>query len=128
MNKIVRNVVFGIGVTLILVFGYVAIYAFFCGIADEDPEIWLIFFVSAIVYFGVGCFYFSICFPPRIATVLRNSVSYIRESLHLGGKQMLCDIIKWTIIIIIAAIVFAVAYKIAVSSGKSTKYSGGYIL
>lgn len=47
--------------------------------------------------------------------IIRKSKSYIAESLHLGGKQMLCDIIKWTIIIIIAAVVFTIAYKIAVS-------------
>jgi uncharacterized membrane protein len=39
--------------------------------------------------------------------------SYIMDALHSGGKQMLCDIIKWTVIIIIAAVVFTIAYKIA---------------
>jgi len=117
MNKIARNIIFGISVALILVFGYVTIYALFCGIADEDPESWGVFFVSTII-FGVGCFSFFVCSPPRTAI-------YIADALRLGGKQMLCDIIKWTIIIIIAAIVFAIAYKIAVSSGGSPSYRGG---
>jgi len=39
--------------------------------------------------------------------------AYITDALYSGGKQMLCDIIKWTIVIIIAAIVFTIAYKIA---------------
>lgn len=38
--------------------------------------------------------------------------SYIAEAFRYGGKQMLCDIMKWTIIIIIAAIVFGIAYRI----------------
>jgi len=40
-------------------------------------------------------------------------LSYIAEAFRYGGKQMLCDIIKWTIIIIIAAIVFGITYRIA---------------
>ncbi len=43
---------------------------------------------------------------------------YIVESLRLGGKQMLCDIIKWTIIIIIAAIVFTIVYNIVTPKGR----------
>lgn len=46
---------------------------------------------------------------------IRKPVSYTADALRCGGKQMLCDIIKWTIIIIIAAIIFTIAYKIAVS-------------
>jgi hypothetical protein len=38
--------------------------------------------------------------------------SYIVEALRYGGKKMLCDIMKWTIIIIIAAIVFGITYRI----------------
>jgi hypothetical protein len=45
-------------------------------------------------------------------TILHKSKSYAVEALRLGGKQMLCDIIKWTIIIIIAAIVFLIVYYI----------------
>lgn len=37
---------------------------------------------------------------------------YIAETFRYGGKQMLCVIIKWTIIIIIAAIVFGITYRI----------------
>lgn len=43
----------------------------------------------------------------------QKTSAYITDALYAGGKQMLCDIIKWTIIIIIAAAVFTVAYKIA---------------
>jgi thiosulfate reductase cytochrome b subunit len=43
---------------------------------------------------------------------LSKSKSYIAEALRLGGKQMLCDIIKWTIIIIIVAIVFLIVHHI----------------
>ncbi len=43
---------------------------------------------------------------------IRKIVSYTTDALRLGGKQMLCDIIKWTIIIIIAAIVFLIVYYI----------------
>ncbi len=42
----------------------------------------------------------------------KRLASYIAESFRYGGKQMLSDIIKWTIIIIIAAIVFGIAYRI----------------
>jgi hypothetical protein len=45
-------------------------------------------------------------------TILRKSRSYVAEALRLGGKQMLCDIIKWTIIIIVAAIVFLIVHHI----------------
>jgi hypothetical protein len=117
MDKIIRNVVFGIGIALIVVCGYVSIYAFFCGMADEDSESWVVCFGSAVV-FGVGCFYFFICFPPRIAIALCKCKSYIADTLRLGGKQMLCDIIKWTIICIIAAIIFTIAYRVAISSGN----------
>jgi len=82
------------------------IYALFCGIADVYPESWFVFAVG----FGVGGVLLFVCCPPRIA-------AYIADALHLGGKQMLCDIIKWTIIIIIAAVVFVIAYKIAVYEG-----------
>ena len=35
----------------------------------------------------------------------KNQITYyIKEALRGNGKQMLCDIIKWTIIIIIATI------------------------
>ena len=50
--------------------------------------------------------------PHKFATALRESKSYAVEALRLGGKQMLCDIIKWTIIIIIAAIVFLIVHHI----------------
>lgn len=124
MNKIVRNVVFGIGVALALVCGFFAIVCFVCGILDGDEGAWPIFLL-----FSLGCIIGVFMMRPfRFANALCKSKCYIADALRLGGKQMLCDIIKWTIIIIIAAIVFAVAYKIAVSSGKSTKYSGGYIL
>lgn len=43
---------------------------------------------------------------------IRKIVSYTTDALRLGGKQMLCDIIKWTIIIIIAAIVFLIVHHI----------------
>jgi hypothetical protein len=46
-------------------------------------------------------------------------VFYLTECFRYSGRQMLADIIKWTIIIIISAIVFTIAYKIA------TKDSGG---
>ena len=42
-----------------------------------------------------------------------------------GGKQMLSDIIKWIIIIIIGAIVFAIAYRIAIKSPMGSRYRGG---
>jgi hypothetical protein len=42
----------------------------------------------------------------------RKIMSYTTDALHCGGKQMLCDIIKWTIIIIIAAIVFLIVHHI----------------
>ncbi|MGB7581393.1 MAG: hypothetical protein WBL85_02955 [Sedimentisphaerales bacterium] len=45
-------------------------------------------------------------------TILHKSKSYAVEALRLAGKQMLCDIIKWTVIIIIAAIVFLIVYHI----------------
>jgi hypothetical protein len=117
MDKVTRNSVFGIGVALTLVCGYFAIYAFFCAILDEDPESWGIF-LGSVVGFGVGCFYFFVCFPPRIATILHNFITYVVQALRSGGKQILCDIIKWTIIIIIAAIVFTIAYRIAISSSN----------
>ena len=61
---------------------------------------------------------------------LRKSKCYIADALRLGGKQMLCDIIKWTIILIIAAIVFTTVYRIAISSKDDSdhSYSGGYVL
>jgi hypothetical protein len=43
---------------------------------------------------------------------LNKSRSYIAEALRFGSKQMLCDIIKWAVIIIIAAIVFLIVYHI----------------
>jgi hypothetical protein len=46
------------------------------------------------------------------SSFLSKSMSYIAEALRLGGKQMLCDIIKWTIIIIITAIVFLIVHHI----------------
>ena len=42
----------------------------------------------------------------------RKTVSYVTDALRYGGKQMLCDIIKWTIIIIIAAIAFLIVHHI----------------
>ncbi len=42
----------------------------------------------------------------------KQLASYIKEALRYNGKQMLCDVIKWAIIIIIAAIVFLIVYKI----------------
>jgi hypothetical protein len=43
---------------------------------------------------------------------IQKTVSYTTDALHCGGKQMLCDIIKWTIIIIVAAIVFLIVHHI----------------
>ncbi len=45
-------------------------------------------------------------------TILHKFKSYAVEALRLGGKQMLCDIIKWTVIIIVAAIVFLIVHHI----------------
>ena len=113
MNRIKRYVVFGIGVVLALYCGALAIVCFFCGVLEGEEGSWLVFFL-----FAVGCAIgvFLTC-PLQFTNALRNSC--IAEALHLGGRQMLCDIIKWTIIIIIAAIVFTIAYKIAISSGKT---------
>src|SRR4030042_3782843 len=105
MNKITRNIGLAIGVAIVFACVCFVIYTVCCGIANVYPESWFVFAVG----FGVGGIILFICCPPRIAT-------YIADALRLGGKQMLCDIIKWTIIIIIAAVVFTIAYKIAVSS------------
>ena len=121
MNKITRNIVFGIGVALVGVCGFFSIVCFVCGILEGDEGAWPIFLL-----FSLGCIIgVFMMFPFRFANALRKPKCYIADALRLGGKQMLCDIIKWTIIIIIAAIVFVVAYKIAVYSGKPT-FSGGY--
>jgi hypothetical protein len=116
MNKIIRNIVFGIGVALALVCGFVSIYAFYCGVVDEDPESWVAFFVFAVGS-GIGDVLLFVFCPPRIA-------AYIADAFRLGGKQMLCDIIKWTIIIVIVAIVFTIAYKIAISDYSLSSQRG----
>jgi len=48
----------------------------------------------------------------QLTTYILQIRNYIKEALRDNGKQMLCDIIKWTIIIIIAAIVFLIVHKI----------------
>lgn len=59
-----------------------------------------------------------------VSTLVRKSwrsaiCHYIAEAFRYGGKQMLCDIIKWTIIIIIAAVVFGIAYRIATKGSSA---------
>ena len=116
MNKIARNVGFGISLAVALVCGYFATLCFLYGVLEGDKGssiLFILLFLGCIA----GVFLTS---PHRFANSLRKCNSYITDALRSGGKQMLCDIIKWTIIVIIAAIVFAVVYRIAVSSGKIT--------
>jgi hypothetical protein len=55
---------------------------------------------------------FALLARRAVYSAIRKPVSYTTDALHCGGKQMLCDIIKWTIIIIIAAIVFLIVHHI----------------
>ncbi|OHB62489.1 MAG: hypothetical protein A2167_03410 [Planctomycetes bacterium RBG_13_46_10] len=45
-------------------------------------------------------------------TTSSKVISYIADCFRYSGKQMLSDIIKWTIIIIITTVVFVTVYKI----------------
>ena len=58
----------------------------------------------------------------RLPPELRKLVSYIAEGFRYGGKQMFSDILKWTIIIVIAAVVFVIAYKVATYNSHDTTY------
>lgn len=113
MNKTKRNVEFRILVALTsFVCWFFAISYFILGVLEGDEGSWIISLLFSIG--GTVGVFFVTC-PLRFANALRKSKSYITESLHSGGKQMLCDIIKWTVIIIIAAIVFTIAYRIAIT-------------
>ena len=64
----------------------------------------------------------------RLPPELRKLVSFIAEGFRYEGKQMLSDILKWTIIIIIAVVVFVIAYKVATyDSHDSTAWRGGRV-
>lgn len=56
-------------------------------------------------------------------TTSAKVTSYIADCFRYSGKQMLSDIIKWTIIIIIAAIVFTISYKIATKGSVGPSYT-----
>ena len=111
MNKMKRNILQVIGVPLALICGLLAISSFICGVLEGDGGAWSVFFFCFIGCI-IGIFCVLLTYSIRLENALRKS--FFADAIILGGKQMLYDIIKWTIIIIIAAIVFSVTYKIIV--------------
>jgi len=107
-------------VALALLCAFLAIWVFFCGVVEGDPGSWSVF-----LGFAVGCiFLLYISFHCGLSDVFHSTRSYIAEAFRYGGKQMLCDIIKWTIIIIIAAVVFGITYRIATNSSSPPPQRG----
>ena len=83
----------------------------------EDEEY---FSPEGLLFFWVLCFVLVWVVSALVRQSWRSTIChYIAEPFRYGGKQMLCDIIKWTIIIIIAAVVFGITYRIA-TNGPST--------
>jgi hypothetical protein len=108
MSKKTRTIIQVIGV---LISGFIAIGCF--NLLDEgESEAWYIFLLllSTGTASGVLCV---------LLACKALSKSVFADAIRFGGKQMLCDIIKWTIIVIISAIVFSVTYKIIVSEHNS---------
>ncbi|MGB7582280.1 MAG: hypothetical protein WBL85_07545 [Sedimentisphaerales bacterium] len=111
--KTIRVIAIAISIVLALFCGFISILAFYHGVVDPDRDTWSIFFVFALGFIGTGGFLLYVYYkPPKIVAALHKSKSYAVEALRLGGKQMLCDIIKWTIIIIVAAVVFLIVHHI----------------
>ena len=112
--KVIRVIAIAFTIVLTLVCGFISILAFYDGVFNRysGSDTWSVFFVFSLGFIGSGGFLLYVRGPHKFATALRESKSYAVEALRLGGKQMLCDIIKWTIIIIIAAIVFLIVHHI----------------
>ena len=139
MNKITRNISKLIGIPLAVFCGVLAISVFIGGILEQEENAWGIFLLLSLAcitcifcillacslkfenalyksVFGVALSQLENALRKSVsAGTLRSCQSVFADAIRLGGKQMLCDIIKWTIIIIIAAIIFSATYKITVS-------------